>query len=140
MRKPVGILILGWINFLFFGLFNFFVNIYTLFNLKTDHLIQINEILLKKSLPQLTYPQLRAANIFNIFLSFIFLLSGLGILLRKRWGYKLTVYFSFFWIIFVFLIILINPAIFKHLFLHILYPGILILYFTNKRIWGYFNL
>ncbi|MCM8825906.1 MAG: hypothetical protein NC904_00085 [Candidatus Omnitrophica bacterium] len=140
MKKPLGVLILGSLNFLFLGLFNLFVNIYILINLKPNNLIHINEILLKRSLSQLTYSQLRAANIFNIFLSFIFLLSGLGVLLRKRWGYKLTVYFSFFWIIFGFLIIVINPAIFKHLFFHILYPGVLILYFTSKRIWGYFNL
>ncbi len=82
----------------------------------------------------LTPEQFKSVILSQIFLAGIFLVSGWGILNRKEWGRRLTLYFSFFMVILAAVSVLFRSSLINSALLQIIYPGILILYFTNKDV------
>jgi len=86
----------------------------------------------------LTPEQFKSVILSQIILAGIFLVSGWGILSRKEWGRRLTLYFSFFMVILAAVSVLFQSSLINSVLLQIIYPGILILYFTNKKIESYF--
>lgn len=134
-KKPLGLLILGGFNFVVLGVLSlgFFFLVYK------DLSSEASEVLLtefSKYLPNqtLTLEQFKAVILVQIFLAGIFLVSGWGILSRKEWGRRLTLYFSFFMVILAVVAVLFRAALINSAILQIIYPGILILYFTNKDV------
>ena len=72
-------------------------------------------------------------------IALLFLISGAGILLRKEWGRKGTIYFAFVLLVLVFLSALANPSLLTQMIANIIYPAILIFYFSNKNLEKYFS-
>lgn len=89
---------------------------------------------------ELEEKQIKTALIMQMAIALIFFASGLGILLRKEKARKLTLYFSFFMVILALLSVVFNPSTISQAILQIIYPGILIIYFTSKKIEKYFVL
>jgi len=114
------------------------ISIGAYFKITPQDLDKMIELLKDRSLPQITYQQFKVACLSRLIISIVFLISGWGLLLEKEWARKLTIYFSFFWIILIFIGSFLNPTLIKHLFLQIIYLGILIIYLTNKRVENYF--
>ena len=138
-KKPLGILILGGFNFVVLGVLSlgFFFLIYK------DPSSETSQSLLaefSKHIPDqsLTPRQFKAVALSQIILAVIFLVSGWGILNRKEWGRRLTLYFSFFMVILAAVSVLFQSSLINSILLQVIYPGILILYFTNKKIESYF--
>ena len=138
-KKPLGILILGGFNFVVLGVLSlgFFFLVYK------DPASETSKTLLAeftKYVPDqtLTQEQFKSVVLSQIILAVIFLVSGWGILSRKEWGRRLTLYFSFFMVILAAVSVLFQSSVINSALLQIIYPGILILYFTNKKIESYF--
>jgi len=134
-KKPLGILILGGFNFVVFGVLSlgFFFLVYS------DPASETGKALLaefSKHLPDktLTLGQFKSVLLSQIILAGIFLASGWGILNRKEWGRRLTLYFSFFMVILAAVSVLFQSSLINSALLQIIYPGVLILYFTNKDV------
>jgi len=56
----------------------------------------------------------------------------------KEWARKLTIYFCFFMVALVFISTILNPQLIGQAIFQIIYPGVLILYFTNKKVENFF--
>ena len=97
------------------------------------------ELFQNKNLPaDITFEQFKMYNIVPMLVSFIFLVSGVGILLRKEWARKTTLYVSFSLAILIFVSILVHPAMVRLVGPQILYLGVIIVYFTNRKIENFF--
>lgn len=138
-KKPLGILILGGFNFVVLGILSlgFFFLVYK------DPASETGKVLLaefSKYIPDqtLTPEQFKSIILSQIILAGIFLVSGWGILSRKEWGRRLTLYFSFFMVILAAVSVLFQSSLINSALLQIIYPGILIIYFTNKKIENHF--
>ncbi len=134
-KKPLGILILGGFNFVILGVLSlgFFFLVYS------DPTSETGKALLdefSKHLPDktLTMGQFKSVILSQIILAGIFLASGWGILNRKEWGRRLTLYFSFFLVILAAISVLFQSSLINSALLQIIYPGVLILYLTNKDV------
>ena len=134
-KKPLGILILGGFNFVVLGVLSlgFFFLVYK------DPSSGTGKVLLtefSKHLPGqvLTPEQFKSVVLSQIILAGIFLVSGWGILNRREWGRRLTLYFSFFMVVLAAVSVLFQSSLINKAILQIIYPGILILYFTNKDV------
>ncbi|MDP8289682.1 MAG: hypothetical protein P9M02_01775 [Candidatus Susulua stagnicola] len=134
-KKPLGLLILGGLNFIILGVFSlgFFSIVYM------NPSSEISKTLLtefSKHVPDqtLSIEQFKTIILSQIILAIVFLISGRGVLSQKEWGRRLTLYFSFFMVILAAVSVIFQPASINSAFLHIVYPGILIIYFTNKKI------
>lgn len=134
-KKPLGLLILGGFNFVVLGVLSlgFFFLVYKDLSSETSKVL-LTEF--SKHLPNqtLTLEQFKTVILVQIFLAGTFLVSGWGILSRKEWGRRLTLYFSFFMVILAVVAVLFRAALINSVILQIIYPGILILYFTNKDV------
>jgi len=139
-KKPLGVSILGWVNCVIFGALFFFMSLSSYLKATPQDLEKITEIFKSQGISsQITFQQFKIACIFYIGIALIFFLSGLGLLLRKEWARKLTLGFAFFAVVVVFLAVLISPALIQQAIMQIIYPGILIIYFTNKKVEAYFK-
>ncbi|MCM8819416.1 MAG: hypothetical protein NC925_01300 [Candidatus Omnitrophica bacterium] len=139
-KKPIGVLFFGSINCFLLGFLPFFMFLLTFFKVKPSHVEELVELFKKKGIIiQISYRQFQIINIIYILIAFIFFVSGLGLLLKKIWGQRLTVYFSFFWLILISFSALLNPSLIQYLFINAIYPAILVLYFTKKNIQNYFK-
>ncbi|MCM8787336.1 MAG: hypothetical protein NC935_04705 [Candidatus Omnitrophica bacterium] len=139
-KKPIGVLLFGSINCFLLGFLPLFMFLFTFFKINPSHIEQLVELFKNKGIIiQITYQKFRIINIIYILIALIFFISGLGLLFKKNWGQKLTVYFSFFWLLLISFSALINPSLIRYLFINAIYPAILILYFTNKNIQNYFK-
>jgi len=131
--------IFGGINFFIFGTLSlvFTVKAY-IGNSSSD----VNNVIeeMKKVFPEVSVnpEQLKVAMLIQIVLATIFLISGYGLILRKEWGRKVTLYFSFFTVAVAFIAALLNSALITQAIVQITYPGILIIYFTNKKVEKFF--
>ena len=138
-KKPLGIFILGGFNFVVLGVLSlgFFLLVYKDPSSETSKALLAE---LSKYIPgqTLTPEQFKSIILLQMFLAGIFLISGWGILSRKEWGRRLTLYFSFFMVILAAIAVLFQSSLINSALLQIIYPGILILYFTNKKIENYF--
>ena len=155
VEKPLGVSILGGFNFFVLGLISLFSAFFVYLNIYSPS----NEAVLegsgqtafsstgqlvyeefKKYLPEetLNVAQFKAIIILQIIISVFFSIFGAGLILKKEWARRGTIYFSFLIVVIEFLLALMNPGLVKQAIFQIIYPGILIVYFTNKKIEGYF--
>jgi hypothetical protein len=77
--------------------------------------------------------------ILQALVALIFITCGVGLLLGKEWGRKLTVYFALLIVIIFFVSALAVPSLISQVILQTIYPGILILYLTRKNVEEYFK-
>ncbi|MFH1771676.1 MAG: hypothetical protein ABH872_02570 [Candidatus Omnitrophota bacterium] len=141
IKLPLGVLILGRFNFFIFGLASFLLSLFMLFKPAS----RFSQSLLDKLsayLPEeaLTFTYFKLAVVLQAAIALLFIMSGLGLLKRREWARKLTLYFSFASITIIVISGFRNTAIIGQGIFQIIYPAILIFYFTNKNIENYFNL
>ncbi|MCK4912290.1 MAG: hypothetical protein KAS05_01050 [Candidatus Omnitrophica bacterium] len=134
-KKPLGLLILGGLNFIVLGVLSlgFFSIVYINPSSETAKVLLIE---FSKNIPDqaLSIEQFKAVILSQIILAGIFLASGWGIFNKKEWGRRLTLYFSFFMVILAAVSVIFQPGTINSALLQVIYPGILIIYFTNKNI------
>jgi len=87
----------------------------------------------------ITFEQFKAYNIIPAVIALVFLASGIGIILKKDWARKITVYLSFVLAFLIFLSILLQPAMIRFVILQVIYLGVLIVYFTNQNVEKFFT-
>ncbi len=139
-KAPLGVKILGGVNAFFLGLFSLFFSLRGYFNENSSFHKKLLDISREQkiSFHNVDPQMLKIIFLIQIVIALIFLTSGAGILRKQEWARKLTIYFSFAILILAALSALANPALIKHLLFNIIYSTILIFYFTNKKIEGYF--
>jgi len=138
-KAPLGVLILGGFNFFILGIVSLIAFGSMYLNLSSAAIQTILEEF-RKYFPRETLgeAQLKTAFILQIAIAAVFTLSGYGLLRGKEWGRRLTLYFAFVMAGLVFLTVLFSAAFAGQAILQVIYPGILIFYFTNKKIQDYF--
>jgi len=146
-KPPAGLVILGLTNILIMGVLPLIAAIgylsayFTLAPKEFEALISQAIKIPNQNLSfSLTSGVFKKALIIQIIISFIFIISGAGVLARKQWGRAMVIYSSFVIVIIGFLIVLFNSLFVVPVILQVIYPAALILYFTNKNIGGYFSL
>lgn len=133
-RRPLGVIILGIFNLVVLGVFSL------LFAILPRNWQTVVSVLKEKGIDfNISDSLLKVVVILQTVIAVIFIISGLGLLLSKEWARKLTLYFAFFIVVIVFLSALAVPTLIKQAVLQIIYPGILILYFTRKNIEDHFR-
>ena len=133
-KLPLGVKILGGLNCLL-G----FASLIRYFKITPEDFQKSLELFQNKNLPaDITFEQFKTYNIVPMLVSFVFLVSGVGILLRKEWARKTTLYVSFSLAILIFVSILVHPAMVRLVGPQILYLGVIIVYFTNRKIENFF--
>jgi len=137
-KIPTGILVLGGINLFIFGLLFLSVSFFTYQELSARGDFLLSEI--EKYIPnvEIESQQLKVVVLAQMAIALIFCTSGAGIFCRKEWARRLTIYFSFFLVIMALFSVLVAPSLAAQAILQVVYPGILIFYFTNKRVEKYF--
>ena len=139
MKKKLFINIFGFINFLFFGVLGLITSILIYFY-PEKILNKFKEVLVEKSnLVEISKNYINTANIINIIFSILFLISGIGLILKKEIIRRFTIYFSFLFLILFFLSALVNAAFITNIIIFVIYLIILILYLTSKDIQKYFK-
>jgi len=138
--RPAGVWILGAVNFFIFGVVSLVSALYVYINISSSGTGKILEEL-QKNFPDISVDpeQFKIAVLFQIAVAVIFVFSGYGLILRKEWARKLTLYFSFFMVAVAFITALFNSALVAQAIIQIVYPGVLIIYFTNKKIEKFFS-
>ena len=140
-KKPLGVSILGWLNCAVFGALFLFMSISSYLRATPQDLEKITEIFKNQGISsQITFQQFKIACMVYVAIASIFFLSGLGLLLKKEWGRKLTLSFAFVMVLIVFLAVVLSPGLIQQAIVQIIYPGILIIYFTNKNVEAYFKI
>lgn len=150
-KCPPGVLILGGINLLIFGIasFIFSLSAYTSipsgqdklnFSDSREALAGSNQNILFRELEKhwpegkISSKELKLALALQLIVAGIFSLSGLGLIFKKEPARQLTIYFSFLIVVLVFFFVLLSPQAITQGILQVIYPGILIIYFTNKNV------
>ncbi|UCG34610.1 MAG: hypothetical protein JSW17_03695 [Candidatus Omnitrophota bacterium] len=139
-KRPLGVTILGGINCFILGGAVFLLSILVYINLNPESWEAVLEMLKEKAqgLP-LEYAQFKNSLLVQATIAAIYAVSGAGLLLRKEWARKLTLYFSFAMVLFLFISALTNPRFITQAVAQVFYPAILIIYFTNKKVESYFK-
>ncbi|MCK9573622.1 MAG: hypothetical protein M0R20_04400 [Candidatus Omnitrophica bacterium] len=133
-KKPIGVIILGIFNLVVLGviqLITFLIpqNWQAIEKMLKDSGINVN----------LSPALIKIMIVVQSAMSLIFIVCGAGLLLGKEWARKLTVYFAFAIAALVLLSVVLAPSSIQQAMLQIIYPGILIVYFTNKNIENFFK-
>lgn len=133
-KRPIGVAILANINIVLNGIIPL---ILVVFPKRLDFLfVQLRETV---NVP-IDFSQFKTIIVvFQSIASIVFIISGIGLLLRKEWARKLILYFATVLVITAALSVLASASLLSHAFLQIIYPGALIIYFTNKKIEDYFK-
>ncbi len=133
-KKPVGVIVLGLFNLVVLGLIQ-------LITFLIPQNWQMIEKMLKESgiNVNLSPSLLKIMIVIQSAVSLIFIVCGAGLLFKKEWARKFTVYFAFIITALVLLSVLLSPASIRQAVLQIIYPGVLIIYFTNRNIEDYFR-
>jgi len=135
----LGVRILGMLNFFVFGLLFLLIFLSTYFNTTAVDLSKMAALLKQNGISViLTLSQLKIASIFQSIIATGFIVSGAGLLLKEEWARKWTLIFAFFLVALALIAFAAHPSFIRYLFLQILYPGILIMYFTHKNVVAYF--
>lgn len=133
-KQPLGVIVLANINIIFNGIIPLllvisppgleplFIKLKGIVDAKIDF-AQVKSILV----------------ILQTIVSIIFVTSGIGLFLRKEWARKATLYFAVFLTVAAALSVFVNTSLLPHAFLQVIYPGVLIVYFTNKKVESYFK-
>ena len=140
-KPPLGVLILGRINCFIFGLGFLFISLIVYFNINPQSFAQVTEAFKASGLNlEITQEQFKLAILINAAVCAVFFISGSGILRRREWARKMTIYFSLAVVILTFIATIAQPAFIAQAILQVAYPGVLIFYFTNKEVEKYFRL
>ena len=137
-KIPRGVLVLGGINLFVLGFLFLLASFFTYQELSVGGEALLSEI--EKYIPdtEIQPQQLKVVILAQMVMAVIFCVSGGGIFYRKEWARRLTVYFSFFLVVMAFFSVLTVPGLVRQAILQVIYPGILIFYFTNKKVEKYF--
>ncbi len=134
-RLPLGVRLLGAINFYILGIVALIGSAFTYFTLTEEDLPQIRTFLSRAGVDvKLSYEEVKISSFISALVAIVYILSGWGLLRRKEWARRLTVYFAFAWVLLYFLTFLISPQTISQALIQIVYPGILIFYFTSRKI------
>lgn len=138
--RPLGVFLLGGINFFLLGLGSLLVSAF-LYLYGTSFIAQALFKEINSYLPQASENTVSLRVVFGLqtIIATIFLFSGLGIMLKKEWGRRLSLGLAFSVVMVSFIAALSNYALIGQTIVQIIYPGILIMYFTNKNIVNYFT-
>jgi len=133
-KRSLGVLIFGGINFFLFGITSFGTSFFAYLKASSDNPEALLE-LFQKYVPEQTLNvfQLKSIVGTQMIVALFFIVTGFGILQGKRWAEKATVYFAFFIVALLFIIAVLQPGSIGRVIPQVIYPGALILYFTNKR-------
>ncbi|MFH1768125.1 MAG: hypothetical protein ABH858_03050 [Candidatus Omnitrophota bacterium] len=139
-NPPLGVLIFARLNcFVVGGLF-LLIFLLSYFTVTVDNFDEIKKLIEEKGFfMPMNYAQFKTAVIVNSFVALWFIISGVGLLFKKEWARKGTVYFSFVWTAFIFMAALISPSLIHRLFIQIVYPGMMGFYFTSRKVAQYFS-
>jgi len=133
-KKPVGVIIIGTFNLVVLGIIQLITFLIPQNWQIIDKLLKENGVNVNLS-PSL----LKIMIIIQSAVSLIFIICGAGLLLKKEWARKFTVYFAFIIAALLLLSVLLSPASIRQAIFQIIYPGILIIYFTNRNVEDYFR-
>ncbi|MDD4182414.1 MAG: hypothetical protein PHT53_01130 [Candidatus Omnitrophica bacterium] len=133
-KKPVGVIVLGMFNLVVLGM----IQLITFLMPQNWQMIQK---MLKESgiNVNLSPSLLKTMIVIQSVVSLVFIICGAGLLFKKEWARKFTVYFAFSIAALVLISVLLSPASIRQAVVQIIYPGILIIYFTNRNIEDYFR-
>jgi hypothetical protein len=138
-KAPLGVLIFAGLNTFFFGLLaligsllfiarpHFFENV-----MQT---LSVNNTLMST----LSVHQVKELLYVQVVMATVYLLTGVGLFLRKEKARIATVYFSFVLLILVFISAVVQPRFAGQNIMNALYPVALIVYFTNKNVEQWFH-
>jgi len=137
---PLGVKLIGLFNFVVTGLLSLalFVLIFT-DPAKLTELIK-NMGAEKMLDGKFTSEQLRMLILPQGGIAIFYIITAVGVLLRKEWARKALVYFSFFLAVFMVLGVILKPAVVVQVVGQAIHPGIMIYYFTGKKIVDWFAL
>lgn len=139
-KKPLGVQIFGGLNCCVFGFLFLAVFLITYLKVTPEDLASVTALFKEKGFAMpLSYRQFKILILVYVALASLLAISGAGLLKKKEWARKVTVHFSFIWLLLIFLTALLNPALITQVITYAVYPGILVIYFTNKRIETYFK-
>ncbi len=134
-KLPLGVMILGGLNC--------FIGLSTLANylsITPDNFQKFSQALEANRFSQeVTFQQFKAASSIFLLLAALFIASGVGVILKKNWARKITLYFSFIILIMILLSTLNQPGLISFFIIHAVYFAALIFYFTNKRVEEHFK-
>lgn len=133
-KKPVGVIIIGTFNLVVLGIIQLITFLIPQNWQIIDRLLKENGVNVNLS-PSL----LKIMIIIQSAVSLIFIVCGAGLLLKKEWARKFTIYFAFIIAALLLLSVLLSPASIRQAIFQIIYPGILIIYFTNMNVEDYFK-
>ena len=139
-KRPLGVSIIGGANFIFFGLIVFFLSVFSYLSLSSGSGQAIIETL-QEQFPdnEITIAHIKTALVLQALISVFFCVSGFGLLKLKEWARKATLYFAFLLVLLALVTVLFNFRAISRIIIQIIYPGILILYFTNKEVEKHFK-
>lgn len=139
-RKPLGVVVFGGLNCFFFGIFLAFSSLIVYCGITPQSYSQINDILVRQGLNStIPYEQYKIKVLLMAILALVFFISGLGVIIKREWGRKLTVYYSFALVIWMVTKAISAPDFIDTAFMRALYPAMLIFYFTGKRATQFFQ-
>lgn len=140
--KPVGVIIFSFLNLVFFGAVPLLAFL-PAFIFAPQYLSEQITSLMKSNMPlDGVSPDTFQIRLFlgiGMAESLIFIVSGWGILLRKRWALKFTLGFCLVILSLAVITAVFSPGDIRRIILNIFYPVTLIFYFTKKDIVEYFQ-
>ena len=140
-KRLLGTIILGRLNCFVFGLLFLIISLAVYFRVTPQDFDQVIDAFKASGLPfEISLEQFKLAIALNSSICLIFFISGVGLLLQREWARKLTIYFSLLMVILTFVAVITQPAFIAQAVLQVVYPGILIFYFTNKKVEKHFVL
>lgn len=140
-KKPLGVWVLGAVNLLLFGILSFLFALQIYLNASSRQgKIILEEVERNFSGVSLDPGQLKTAAALQMVIALVFAVSGYGLLARREWSRKYTLYFSFFMVVVAFLTALFNPGLIGQATFQVIYPGIMIIYLTGKKTERFFAL
>jgi hypothetical protein len=139
-KKPVGIIIFGLLNCFLFGLLSFLVLVYLKSNpqlfykmfLESMEAHKVNTAMIQEGV-------FENISVVSLIFPFFYILSGVGLLRGKEWGRKFTVFYAFGIVAITVVAVLLHRSFLSQAFFQIFYPGILLLYFTNRNVEEFFQ-
>lgn len=141
-RMLLGVTIIGWVNFAILGLLGLIAFAFTYFAIDGNAAYRdmiMKEIKNQYANVQINYNYIKVGIAVQMVLFVLNIISGLGILMRKEWARRMTIYCAFAIVFIIFLAVIAKASFINQAIIHIMYPGLLIIYFTNKDVEKYFN-
>ena len=140
-KIPLGTLILGGVNCCIFGALFLLSSLVVQIQASPEYFEQFVKVLQEAGLStEITFEQFMSCNKITMGFALFFLLSGRGLILRREWARKSTVYFSLTIVALILFLTISAPFVARLMLPHVVYLGILIMYFTNSNIKSYYNL